>query len=369
MSLILPRRGALVGSVSLLAASRALALPNFAPRQPSTLQFIGGPVASLTAILTGGTLYTNGTYTNVPLTGGTGTGALATVTVSGGIVTAVTLTNGGAAITQTGAIGYEPYDVLSLTSPAIVGGTGSGFTIGIASPGSYVWNPALTVETFLLDACGGGGGGGAGQVTSGAGGGGGGGAPALYGFPIIIVPGSTLTLTCGVGGTGGIVGGAAAASGIQSLITSPGLITDLTDMNIGPGFFGLPAAAGVGGSGGGGGAIGGLGGTAGLLGALAVYHGGPMFGGGGGGGGGSTATVGGGGAAGYPYVGGAAGAGVGSGGGGGPSMFGRGGHGGTGGGAPSIGIAGQGPGGGGGGGGLTFNGGPGRSGMIQVRMA
>jgi hypothetical protein len=42
-----------------------------------------------------GSGYTNGTYTNVALVGGTGYGATATLTVSGGAVTASTLVRGG----------------------------------------------------------------------------------------------------------------------------------------------------------------------------------------------------------------------------------------------------------------------------------
>ena len=43
----------------------------------------------------GGTLYTNGTYTNQALTGGSGSGATATIVVAGGIVTSVTIFNKG----------------------------------------------------------------------------------------------------------------------------------------------------------------------------------------------------------------------------------------------------------------------------------
>jgi hypothetical protein len=42
-----------------------------------------------------GSGYTNGTYTNVALSGGSGYGATATLTVSGGAVTAATLVRGG----------------------------------------------------------------------------------------------------------------------------------------------------------------------------------------------------------------------------------------------------------------------------------
>jgi len=72
--------------------------------------------------LVGGSLYTNGTYTNVILTGGSGTGARATVVVSGAAVTSVTITSRGAA--------YAIDNVLS-ASAASIGGTGSGFSIKV----------------------------------------------------------------------------------------------------------------------------------------------------------------------------------------------------------------------------------------------
>ena len=82
-----------------------------------------GPIATLGSI-TGGTLYTAGTYTDVALTGGLGSGALATITVAAGSVTAVALTNLGS--------GYTPGDVLSAATVDI-GGTGSGFSIPVAT--------------------------------------------------------------------------------------------------------------------------------------------------------------------------------------------------------------------------------------------
>ena len=45
--------------------------------------------------LVGGTGYTNNTYTNIALSGGSGRGATANITVAGGIVTACTLVRGG----------------------------------------------------------------------------------------------------------------------------------------------------------------------------------------------------------------------------------------------------------------------------------
>lgn len=69
---------------------------------------------------TGGTLYTNGNYENVALTGGSGSGATANIDIIGGSVASVTLTNGGSF--------YLLGDTLSVSS-ADVGGTGSGFSI------------------------------------------------------------------------------------------------------------------------------------------------------------------------------------------------------------------------------------------------
>lgn len=83
--------------------------------------------------ITGGTLYTNGTYTNVSLTGGVGFGAKATVVVSGGSVTSVTITAVGAA--------YTVGNVLSAAA-ASIGGTGSGFSV----PVSAIWTQIITMS-------------------------------------------------------------------------------------------------------------------------------------------------------------------------------------------------------------------------------
>jgi hypothetical protein len=69
-------------------------------------------VITLLGTLTGGSGYTNGVFYNTPLTGGSGSGALATIVVSAGVVTSVTLTNGG--------FQYLVGDSLSATS---LGGT------------------------------------------------------------------------------------------------------------------------------------------------------------------------------------------------------------------------------------------------------
>jgi len=85
----------------------------------------GSGVISTVGPITGGSSYTNGTYTDVPLTtSGSGTGARATVVVVGGSVITVTITNGGN--------GYAVADTISALATSI-GGTGSGFTTSIAT--------------------------------------------------------------------------------------------------------------------------------------------------------------------------------------------------------------------------------------------
>jgi hypothetical protein len=75
--------------------------------------------------ITGVTLYSNGTYTNVPLTGGSGAGAVGTITIAGGIVTSITLTNGGNF--------YIVGDILSFNAANIGVGSGSGFAAPVGT--------------------------------------------------------------------------------------------------------------------------------------------------------------------------------------------------------------------------------------------
>jgi hypothetical protein len=84
------------------------------------------PVGALNVLgtLTGGSSYTNGYYEDVPLTGGAGSGARANITVAGGAVTVVELTNLGS--------GYAGGTPLS-ASAANIGGTGSGFSQAVTS--------------------------------------------------------------------------------------------------------------------------------------------------------------------------------------------------------------------------------------------
>jgi len=103
---------------------------------PTTLYPIG-PISTL-SLTAGGSLYTTGTYTGVALTGGTGSGALATIAVSGGVVVTVTLTTAGT--------GYQIGDVLSASS-ASIGGTGSGFKTTVTAL-TYYSNNDLNLWQF-----------------------------------------------------------------------------------------------------------------------------------------------------------------------------------------------------------------------------
>src|SRR5271165_1085593 len=64
-------------------------------QRPSLSLGTNGIETFLSGSLIGGSGYGNATYTAVPLTGGAGTGAQATIVVSGGAVTSVTITADG----------------------------------------------------------------------------------------------------------------------------------------------------------------------------------------------------------------------------------------------------------------------------------
>jgi hypothetical protein len=103
-------------------------------------KFFGGiytPYKSIatTSTLVAGSGYTNGTYYDVPLTGGSGSGARATIVVAGGVVTTVTIVDGGEA--------YTVGNVLS-ASNTDMGGTGTGFSVNVAT----LSNSGLTQTTW-----------------------------------------------------------------------------------------------------------------------------------------------------------------------------------------------------------------------------
>jgi len=75
-----------------------------------------------------GSGYTNdGTYTDVPLTGGAGSGAKATIVVASNAVSSVTITTKGT--------GYKVGDILSADA-ANIGTSGSGFQVAVTSVNS-----------------------------------------------------------------------------------------------------------------------------------------------------------------------------------------------------------------------------------------
>jgi hypothetical protein len=81
--------------------------------------------------ITGGSGYTNGTYNNVPLTGGSGAGAEARVSISSGSVSSVVITKSG--------FGYAAGDILSADT-ANLGNVGGGLSIPVAD----VFNEGIT---------------------------------------------------------------------------------------------------------------------------------------------------------------------------------------------------------------------------------
>ena len=117
---------------------------------------INGFVGTLGTI-TGGSGGTSGSYGGVALTGGSGSGATANITVSGGAVTAVTILNPGQ--------DYVVSDVLSAASGTIGGVTGfsvpvastainsslAGGSVGMYIPGTFTPSPTWqnTGETIL----------------------------------------------------------------------------------------------------------------------------------------------------------------------------------------------------------------------------
>ena len=85
---------------------------------PSIIQGVINTLGSITP----GSGYINGTYYDVPITGGTGNSATATIVVSGQAVTSVTITSGGCY--------YVVGDTISVSSNDI-GGSGGGFSVPV----------------------------------------------------------------------------------------------------------------------------------------------------------------------------------------------------------------------------------------------
>jgi hypothetical protein len=90
----------------------------------TTVVGIGASGIKTLGAITAGSGYVNSTYTGVALTGGAGFNAEATITVAGGVVTAVTVTKVG--------VNYEVNDSLSADA-ADLGGSGSGFAVLVSA--------------------------------------------------------------------------------------------------------------------------------------------------------------------------------------------------------------------------------------------
>ena len=82
---------------------------------------VQGQIATLGTI-TAGSLYTNGVYQNVPLTGGSGANATADIVIVGGAITSCSITFGGNF--------YVVGDILSCSS---LGNTGTGFSVTVSA--------------------------------------------------------------------------------------------------------------------------------------------------------------------------------------------------------------------------------------------
>ena len=89
----------------------------------ATRTAVDGTITALGTFVAG-SLYTEGDYEGVALTGGSGSGATANITTAGGEVTDCTLVDGGQ--------GYDDTDQLSAAANTI-GGTGSGFLVEVDS--------------------------------------------------------------------------------------------------------------------------------------------------------------------------------------------------------------------------------------------
>jgi len=95
-------------------------------------------VATLGTVVPG-SAYTNGTYENVPLSGGTGTGALATVVVALTVVSTITITAAGS--------GYTVGDSLGVPA-AYAGGTGTGGSAPVATLGGGAYSSLPSGHTY-----------------------------------------------------------------------------------------------------------------------------------------------------------------------------------------------------------------------------
>jgi hypothetical protein len=116
--------------LNLVSTTAGIIIPRMTTAQRNAVAS-GITLASSSGTIVGGAGYTNGSFTGQSLTGGHGSGAIATIFVSGGIVTNVNITTSG--------INYLTSDVLSAS---LAGGSGFTFTITsiIGVAGTQIYN-------------------------------------------------------------------------------------------------------------------------------------------------------------------------------------------------------------------------------------
>ena len=115
--------------------------------QPGPIGFIestGGPI-NATSISNAGIGYSNGQYTNVPLFAitGNGSGATATVTISGGVVNAInSISNAGS--------GYAVGDIVGLTTSNMVRGGGAQISVNTLTGTNTLYLTNVQGEAFTV---------------------------------------------------------------------------------------------------------------------------------------------------------------------------------------------------------------------------
>lgn len=199
-----------------LAVGDTLGVHN-AGQYPLNTTVVGVKAINTSSINASGTGYTAGTYTNVAMVGGTGTGAIATITVVGTTVSSVGFTNRGS--------GYSANDILTFAA-ANAGGTGSGASVKV-----------LTLTTVIQDF---------GYNTFGAGG------IVANGLNTINAPGTGYTN--GTYNSVSLTNVSSSGSGAQANITvAGGVVTSVTIASAGSGYVVgdvlTAAAASIGGTG------------------------------------------------------------------------------------------------------------------------
>jgi len=102
----------------------------------NTINTVGA--MNVISITNAGSGYTNGTYTNLTVTGGAGSGAKITAVVAGGVVTSITVTTRGSG-----------YVVGNVCTAAITGGTGFSFTVDYIMSYVSLWQHEIGVDAVL----------------------------------------------------------------------------------------------------------------------------------------------------------------------------------------------------------------------------